>query len=93
MATTELTELTEQQERYINSLERQNKELIVKNMDLQEQLHQLEVSKRLLSDYLTNEIEECNKEMKRLKVGSGEWNWFGGIKSTAERILIKFICL
>jgi len=84
------TELIEQKERHINSL---NKELIVKNMYLQEQLHQLEGSKRLLNDYLANEIEEYNKEMKRLKVGSGEWNWFGGIKSTAERILIKFICL
>jgi hypothetical protein len=38
MNTTELYRIIEQKERHINSLESQNKELIVKNMDLQEQL-------------------------------------------------------
>jgi len=40
-------------------------------------------------NHLADEIKECSKEMKRLKVGSVEWTWFASKKSTSESILIK----
>lgn len=64
--------------------------IIITNLEKQKQCDIHVVSKRLLGNHLADEIEECSKEMKRLKVGSVEWTWFASKKSTAESILIKF---
>lgn len=61
-----------------------------KDLETEQQCDIHGVSKRLLGNYLADEIKECSKEMKRLKIGSVEWTWFASKKSTAESILIKF---
>ena len=59
MNTTELYRIIEQKERHINYLEAQNKELIVKNMDLQEQLTIPVVVESACNDYVEGINMQC----------------------------------
>lgn len=58
MTTTELYRIIEQKERHINSLEEQNKSLIVDKMDLQEQLALFGVKPRFSDDEEQEDEEE-----------------------------------
>lgn len=46
------------------------------------------VDKVKLGNYLANEIEEAQKELKNLSFPSSEWSWQASRKTLAESILI-----